>query len=425
MKLAKLRGLHNKITNWFSGLEVEKEEVSTNKASGRVLGRDVFVPEDLPPFTRSAVDGYAVKAEDTFGAGESHPAYFNVKYEVKMGEEPDFVLQQGEAAEIATGAMLPEGADSCIMVEHTEMIAGSKLEVYRDIAVGENVINRGDDVHKGDKLLSRGRIISPQDIGALSGLGIVKIEVYAKPTASILATGDEVIPPEAEKKRGQIRDINTPALSSLFSSWGFNIRSDSIIPDREEALQNTIGEHLDSDLIVISGGSSVGQRDFTLKVIDKLGEPGVLLHGLAVKPGKPTILGLVKSTPVIGLPGNPASAWIVSCLLVPVLLDILQNREPMKSLAGRPEGISRRLSRRINSARGRDEFIPVKLEDGDEAVPIPGKSNLITTLVEAEGLIHIPAKSEGLDKDEIVEVFSLSSRRGLPGIRGDNEDDRR
>ena len=425
LELEKLDNLHINLSEWYEPVELAEEEISIYKAADRVLSQKLTVNEDLPPFDRSAVDGYALKASDTHGASETHPAYFHVEKEVKMGEEAKFSLTQGEAAWIATGAMLPDGADCCVMVENTDRISPSRIEVYDDLAPGQNVIKQGDDVKGGEELLSAGQRIRAQDIGAMAGLGMVKVGVFQKPDIALLSTGDEIVPPEADKKAGEIRDINTPALSALYEKWGGPIGESVIVEDEPERLRNKIEENLDRDIIVISGGSSVGTRDFTIDVIEELGEPGVLLHGLAVKPGKPTILGRVSNTPVLGLPGNPASAWVVSCIVLPDLINVMRGIAPAEPEELKSQAKLGSLKTRIPSARGKDEFIPVRFINDEEVLltgeeigvkkvaPIPGKSNLITTLVEAQGFIHISAGCEGLARGSPVRVYPLDSEAGL------------
>lgn len=430
LDLEKLQDLPAKIKKWFKSAELNIETVSLHNALDKILAEDIIAEEYLPPFTRSAVDGYAVKAEDTFGASETQPAYFTVNKKVGMGEEPNFSLSSGEAAEIATGAMLPEGADCCVKIEDTEKITSSRIEVLTDLAPGGNVIKKGDDIKQDDILLEKGNRLRAQDIGTLAGLGKTEIKTYRPPKIALFATGDEIIPPGEPKKPGEIRDINTPALGALYNKWGAEVVEGGIIPDKRKQLKAAISNNLNSDIIVISGGSSVGARDFTLDVIEEVGKPGLLLHGIAVKPGKPTILGKLSDTPVLGLPGNPASAWLVSCLIIPALIRIMQNL----TLPGKKElwekSQTAYLDSQISSARGRDEFIPVKFsqkqingEDNEEyfhkVSPVLGKSNLITTLVESQGFIHLGRGQEGLAKDSRVWVLPLSSPLGLLSVEGE------
>ncbi len=431
LDLANPQELPDKMKNWFEPANLNTEQASLHNALDKVLAENIIAEEDLPPFSRSAVDGYAVRAEDTYGAGEAQPAYFTVNKKVEMGEKPDFSLAAGEAAEIATGAMLPQGADCCVKIEETERISPNKIEVMTDMAPGELVIKRGDDITRGDVLLEKGDILRAQDIGTLSGLGMTQIQTYSSPEIALLATGDEIIPPDQVKGPGEIRDINTPALRSLFSKWGLQVVEGGIVPDKKEQLKKAIKENLASDIIIISGGSSVGVRDFTIDAIDELGEPGVLLHGIAVKPGKPTILGRIAETPILGLPGNPASAWLVSCLIMPALVRFLQNRGLPDKREIWQQSQTANLTSQVSSARGREEFIPVKFNHSSpeletekdidyfhQVSPVLGKSNLITTLVESQGYIHLGMGEEGLPKDSKVWVLPLDSRLGLLSIIG-------
>ncbi len=373
----------------------------------RILSKDIFSPGDLPEFTKSTVDGYAVSASDTFGATEGMPAYINIGYEVLMGEEPDFELKKGYAAKIPTGGMLPKGADAVVMLEHTHQIDEGMIEVVKPVAPGENVIQAGEDVKKGELILKRGHKIRPQDVGVLAGLGIVDVRVYEKPKVSIISTGDEIVPPDRDIKPGQVRDINSYNLAGLIIDAGAIPVKKGIFNDEYEVIRGVVEKSLeDSDMVLISGGSSVGARDVTARVIDDLGKPGVLFHGVSLKPGKPTIGGIVNNIPIFGLPGHPAAVSICFEIFVrPVLRFISGVSEDRLIIEKRI--IKARIARNISSSPGREEHIGVFLEKRNGeiwAVPLLGKSGLITTLIKADGTAVIPLRKLGVEEGEIVEV---------------------
>lgn len=385
----------------------KREEIPLLESLGRIVGEDIFSPEDLPGFSRSTMDGYAVRAQDTFGASEGIPAYLTVAGEVLMGEEAGLSLQPGKCAKIATGGMLPPGADAVLMVEYTQEISSEMIEVVKGVGPGENIVRRGEDVEKGQLLLPKGSKIRPQDLGALSGVGITKVTVLAQPIVAVISTGDELIPPEDKPKLGQIRDVNSFALRGQIKEAGGKSLYLGIVKDNYQALRAKVEEGLaKADLVVISGGSSVGTRDVTLDVIEDLGEPGVLVHGVAIRPGKPTILGAVKGKAVIGLPGHPVSAMIIFDLFVTPLIKKLTGEIPgLKGLAKR--SILAKLTRNMASTAGREDYLRVSLLEKEGEIwaePILGKSGLITTMVKAEGLVKIPAVKEGLAVGEMVEV---------------------
>ncbi len=415
LDLINLKDFEENLSGLASDLKTGSSFISIHEAVDKFLASNIYAPESLPPFTRSAVDGYAVRARDTFGASEIQPALFEIIGEVSMGEKAKISPGRGEAVYIATGAMLPVDADSCIMIEETDKIAEDRIEVFTDVSPGENIIKKGDDIKEDELLLKTGHRLRAQDIGALAGLGITEVEVFDPPEISLISTGDEIVPPGNKKKNGEIRDINTPALAALFEKWGAQAKSYGIVPDRKKDLKKSIRDCLSSDLIVVSGGSSVGHRDFTLDAINETGSPGVIQHGLAVKPGKPTVVGKIDDTLVLGLPGNPASAWVVSCLIVPFVLKTMFGRKT-SALETRFQVARGKLKNQMASARGRSEYIPVKFlspHENNLIKPIFGKSNLITTLVEADGFINIEAEKEGLEAGTGVEVYSVDRDLGL------------
>ncbi len=403
-------------------LFADQEKVILEEAKDRILAETLKAGEDLPPFSRSAVDGYAARAEDTFGANPNMPVYLQVKKEIKMGKSPDFSLSPGQVAAIPTGGMLPEEADCCIMIEDTEEIREGQIEVMAALAPGENVIKKGDDIKAEEILLPAGKKLAAAGIGALAGLGIARVPVFSQPEVAIISTGNELIPPQEERKLGQIRDINSYALAALLAEWGFKSQIYGIVKDEKETLKKAIEESLDKDLVVLSGGSSVGVKDLTIDTINELGEPGVILHGLAVKPGKPTVLGILCQKPIIGLPGNPSSALVVASLLIPAILHLGRGLALPEKDEIYQEAITANLAAPIFSDSGREEFFPVSLSRSysqeekkkiNFASPIAGKSNLITTLVNSADVVRIPRGHEGLSAGSRVEVIKLTDNKGL------------
>ncbi|MCS6844115.1 MAG: molybdopterin-binding protein [Caldilineales bacterium] len=382
---------------------VRAETISTYQALGRVLAEDLYAPHDLPTFPRSTVDGYAVAAADTYGASPSLPAYLEVVGEVGMGQAADLRLAEGQAALVHTGGMIPPDADAVVMVEHTQQVDPSTIEVYRPVAVGQNVIQVGEDIRQGELVLPAGHRLRPQDIGGLVALGIVRVPVAVRPRVAILSQGDEVVPPEQFPGPGQVRDINSYTLAALAQEAGALPITYPIVPDRLEALQEAAGRALaEADVLVMSAGSSVSARDMTAQVVEGLGRPGILVHGLSIKPGKPTIIALCDGKPVFGLPGNPVSAMVIFRLFVtPTIYRLLGTTPP-----DRPR-VRARMARNVASTTGREDYVQVRLEErrGELwAVPVLGKSNLIYTLVRSQGTVKIDLDSNGVAEGEWVTV---------------------
>ena len=380
------------------------EEVATAEALGRVLAEDTSAPVDLPHFPRSAMDGYAVRAEDTHGSTEGLPAYLKVVGEIAMGKPAGVKLSPGEAALIHTGGMLAAGADAVVMVENTRSVDASMIEVVRPVAKGENVIQIGEDMAKGDALLPRGSLLRAQDIGSLLSLGITKVSVFQKVKVALIPTGDELVPPEAEPGPGQIRNTNAFALAALAAKAGAIPLVMDIVSDNYESLKAVAQEALAAaDIVVFSAGSSVSTRDMTAMVIDSLGKPGVLVHGISLRPGKPTILAAVGRKPVFGLPGNPASAMITFGIFVTPAIHRLSgcSRSPHRF------AVKAKLTRNIPSATGREDYVPVKIEEKSGelfADPVFGKSNLMFALIRADGLAKVPLDKAGMMAGESVEI---------------------
>jgi len=377
------------------------------EACGMILSRDAISPEDLPGFSRSTVDGFAVNSSDTFGATETLPSYLTIKAEILMGQEPDCRIEKGEVAKIATGGMLPGGTDAVVMLEHTQQIDKKMVEVLKPVAPGENVIQAGEDAQQGEHILKIGHRLRPQDIGALAGLGITDISVYEKPKVSIVSTGDEIVPAHKQLMPGQVRDINSYTLSGLiFLAGGVPLRR-GIFSDTYDVLKGIVAQSLkDSDMVLITGGSSVGTKDITAKVINDIGKPGVLFHGVSLKPGKPTIGGIIDSFPVFGLPGHPAAVTVSFEIFVKPVLEELSGLCRNK-LDNDKNTVVAKIAKNISSSPGRQEHIAVALEERNGelwALPILGKSGLITTLTKADGTFVIPLRKLGVKEGEPVKV---------------------
>ncbi|MBI4493991.1 MAG: molybdopterin molybdotransferase MoeA [Chloroflexi bacterium] len=385
-------------------VEVRTERVPIARALDRVLAEDLTAPADLPAFARSTMDGFAVRAADTYGASEGLPAYLSVVGEALMGVRPETRVGVGQAVRIATGGMLPEGADAVLMVEHTQEVDRQTIEVVRPVAPGENVLRVGEDVARGASVLPRGHALRPQDLGGLAALGFAEVAVARRLRVAIVSSGDELVPPDQVPGPGQIRDINTYTLAALVERAGHEPLALGIVPDDYDRLAAAARRALElGDVAILSAGSSVSTRDLTAQVIASLGQPGVLVHGVSLRPGKPTILAVARGKPVFGLPGNPVSCMVTFDLFVaPTLarLSGLRGRSPRQV-------VSARLAHNVASAPGREDYVQVRLEPrGAElwAVPVFGKSNLIYTLVRADGMIKVDLDKGGLSEGELVSV---------------------
>lgn len=379
------------------------ERIPTAQALDRVLAEDLVSPSDLPTFHRSTMDGFAVRAPDTFGATEGLPAYLEIQGEVLMGQAPEIVLQPGHCARISTGGMLPTGADAVVMVEQTQEVGRATLEVLRAVAPGENVVGIGEDVRQGEPVLPRGQTLRPQDLGGLLALGINSVQVARRLRVGILSTGNEVVSPDVAPGPGQVRDVNGYTLAALVTRLGHAPCSAGIVGDEEEALRTAARDALArSDVLIISAGSSVSTRDLSAQIIHELGRPGVLVHGVALRPGKPTVLAVCDGKAVFGLPGNPVSCMVTFDLFVaPTLTYLCGASAPLRGT------VPARLARNVASASGRVDYVQVRLvqtERGLEARPVFGKSNLIFTLMRADGMVRVPLDKGGLAAGEWVDV---------------------
>jgi molybdopterin molybdotransferase len=384
-----------------------EEEIALQDARGRVVAEEVISPHAFPPFDRSAMDGYALQAKDTFGASEGSPAPLEVRGEVQMGERPSIAIKPGGAIKIATGGMLPEGADAVVMVEHTQVMDERTIQVLRAVAPGENVIHQGEDLKEGERVLEKGLLLRPQDLGALAALGMDTVRVYRQPRVGICPSGDEIVLIEAVPKAGQIRDINSYTLWALTLEAGGIPFSLGIAKDELEDVRTRLEAGLaQGDIVLICGGSSVGTRDLTIEAIQSLPQAELLLHGVAVSPGKPTILAKAGEKVIWGLPGHPVSAMVIFTVLVAPCLWRMGGRKDWETPHQRP--LRAAASRNIPSAQGREDYVRVKLQEEDGALiatPIFGKSGSISTMVKGDGLLRIPMESEGVLEGEEVEVW--------------------
>ena len=380
-------------------------DVSIHEALGRTLAQNIVSDEYVPDFTRSTVDGFAVSARDTFGSSESIPAILQLAGEIKMGEEAAQPLKSDTCVSVPTGGFVPDGADAVVMLEHTEDYGDGTIGIVKSAAPGDNLIFRGDDVSPGKTLLTCGHVLTPHDIGALAALGIAEVAVSRKPVVGIISTGDELIDFTKTPQKGQIRDVNSVMLEAVIAGTGGTSRLYGIVLDDIDALSSALTRAVsDCDAVLISGGSSVGAKDATARIIESKGQ--ILLHGIAMKPGKPTILGVINDKPIFGLPGHPVASYIVSQLFVRPLLSFLTGRRE------KHYHVTAYLDEALPSNHGRAEYIGAILENSGDAVtarPIHGKSGLITSLADSFGYICVPRDCEGLPKGAQVSVTRWNS----------------
>lgn len=406
LKVDSLQKALEKLIDKSAGIMPQTETVTVENALGRILAEDVTSGENVPGFRRSTMDGYAVIAKDVTGASESMPGFLKIIGKVEMGEEPAFALQEGECAYVPTGAMLPEGADAVIMEEYCEKFTIDQIAVYQSIAEGTYVVEPDEDISCGQKILSRGRKIKPQDMGLLASVGRTTVKVYKPWTCYIISTGDELTPPDAPQEKGKVRDVNTYGLMGMAASYGFEIKGFERIQDEENALEVAAGRgKAIADVVIVSGGSSKGQKDATAKVLDKVSSSGVFTHGIAVKPGKPTILAVDEPSEsiLVGLPGHPVAALIVFKQIVAALWNHKVGAEEELSTIAE-------FDTNLAASPGRTTFQLVKLsktKEGNVATPVLGKSGLIYTMSQADGYVIIDRNSEGLRAGQKVEVYYI------------------
>jgi molybdopterin molybdotransferase len=380
----------------------DTERVTLEEAHGRIPAETVPAPHALPGFARATVDGFAVRAADTYGVSDGQPGYLDLAGEARMGVPPEAALRPGTAIAIATGAPLPPGADAVVKVEHTQSTLPGLIEVVRPATPGEGMVRPDEDAPAGDELARPGRPLRAADLGMLAAAGVTEVLVHAPPRVAIVSTGDELVPGEtAELEVGQVRDSTAPALAALVREAGGQPSFAGIVPDDRDALEEALRRALaaGTDLLVVSAGSSVGARDETAAAIAALGEPGIWCHGLAFRPGKPTLLADCGGVPVIGLPGNPRSALVVFRLIgMPLVRLVGGCTEPP------PEpSVRARLGRDLPSAAGRLDVVQVSLAEG-VATPLFGSSSLLSILARADGYLVVPEPATGLPAGAEVDV---------------------
>ena len=388
------------------------EEVPVVEAAGRVLSERLLVPADLPTFDRAHMDGYAVRARDTFGASGSLPAYLRLSGLVEMGKAPPSDLKRGCAMRISTGGMMPAGADAVVMIEYTEEVAGGQVEVSRAVSPWEHVIRIGEDIRAGEEILPAGRRLRPHDLGALTGVGLLSVPVWRRPRVALIGTGDEIVDPATEPGPGQVRNINQYSLRAMAEAEGAEVLDLGVCADDPVAFRTVLERACsESDAVFVSGGSSVGAKDMTLDVIAALPGTELVFHGISVAPGKPTILAWTGADggrqPIIGLPGHPVSALVIFAVFGLPVLRMLGGESAQEAFAPRAPRRAR-LLRNIDSAPGREDYVRVRLaRQGGESVaePLPGKSAAIFSLVHADGYVVVDLNREGIEAGSEVEVI--------------------
>ncbi len=383
------------------------ETVTLDAALGRVCGANIASPEDLPPQPRSTMDGFAVRAADTFGASDSIPAFLDMAGAIAMGKITDISVDRNRAVAIPTGGFLPRGADAVVMVEYTNPAGDGAIEVTRPVTAGENVLAKAEDVARGEIVIPAGRRLLPQDLGLLAGLGITEVAVYRRPKVAVVSTGDEIVPVTAAPPPGQIRDINAHSIAALVRTAGGEAETFDIVPDDPALLRAALEKALASaDVVALSGGSSVGERDHMVNVVSSMPGAVVHAHGIAISPGKPTLIAAVGGKPVFGLPGHPVSALLVAQVFLTPFLRYLEGEALKRTPAG--GRIRAVLTGSVHSAQGREEYVRVQIEERQgqlNARPVFGKSGMLSTLVKADGFVVVPIHAEGIPAGEPVDVF--------------------
>jgi len=395
------------LTSHLESIERETETVPLSDALDRIASEDILSPEFLPPCNRSTMDGYAVHSADTFGASQSTPTYLNVTGEVLMGEVPEMSVTRGNCVKIPTGGIIPDGADAVMMFEHTVPIDDSMIEIVKDVGSGANVIKKGEDIRLNERALPGHSRLRPQDLGLLAGLGITEISVFRRVRIGIISTGDEIISHAQPLTPGKTRNINSITIGALAQRLGAVVADYGIVSDNEDSFFSTVEKAArETDLVLFSGGSSVGMRDLGEQAITRLGSPGVLVHGVALKPGKPIIIGCCGFTPVFGLPGHPVSAAVCFDFFVKPVIHLLAGLNLSEQLP--KAAIQAVLKRNINSTAGRLDLIRVRLslENGQyQAYPVLGMSGAISSLSRAQGFFLIDEHVQGLHEGTTIEVY--------------------
>jgi molybdopterin molybdotransferase len=388
---------------------LSSEKIGIEESLHRVLSEDIPSPINLPEFPRSTVDGFALKAKDTYGTSEKNPAILRMIGEIPMGQVSDIEVKDGEAVKVATGGMVPKGADAVEMLEYTEWVDSHTLHAFKPIPPLENVIQVGEDVKAGEVVLHRGHLIRPQDIGLMAGIGKTEVHVFLRPKVAVISSGDEIVPIENVPKPGEIRDINRYTIVSMVEEIGGIPFFLGIAKDRFDDLEEKIELGLkDTDMVVITGGSSVGTLDLTGEVLQTFPETEILGHGVSIRPGKPTLLADINGKPFLGLPGHPVSAMVIFHFFGKPILKILSGLS--SDVVWHQIKIKAKAARNIPSVPGREDYVRVKLEEREGtfwAHPIFGKSGAISNLVRANGLIRIGINEEGLEEGEEAEVILL------------------
>jgi len=387
---------------------VGTEEIPSVRARARVLADELRSAVDLPHFHRAAMDGYAVIAKDTFGASQSLPAYLKLAGVVEMGKEAAQPLTPGTAMRISTGGMMPPHADSVVMVEYTDETDAGLVEIHRGVSPWQNVIQIGDDIKKGELVFPRGRRLRAHDLGALTGVGIASIPVFKKPRIALISTGDEIVDVESEPRPGQVRNINQHSLAGLIEECGGELKDWGVVRDDRTALRDAIAGALEwSDLVLLSGGSSMGAKDIALETILSFPDAQFVFHGISIAPGKPTIFAKACGKPVLGLPGYPVSALVIFDLFAAPLIRRLggENLDVLEKFSRSVRAV---LKTNVASQIGREDYVRVVLERspaGLLAAPLPSKSGAIFTLVKADGMVRVDMNQDGLEQGEEVEVI--------------------
>ena len=381
-------------------IRLEKEMVHIDNALHRVLGEDIISEEDLPSFSKSLVDGFAVMARDTYGAKETSPLFLTLDGRVEIGTKTDLFLNEGSCVGISTGAMIPEGTDAIVMEEHARRLPDA-VEVTKTVHKGENICFKGEDIKSGDRVLKGGRNLSPFDLGVLSALGISPVPVYREPTVAIISSGDEIVPVDEVPLPGKIRDINRYTVSNLIKNSGGCVEFIGIARDSIQEIEKRLKLAQKYDLILISGGSSKGERDYITEAIEKLGGT-ILFHGISIKPGKPTIFGKLWEKPIFGLPGHPNSCVMVTIRFVLPLLRRMRGEPAAEDMR-----ISGVLTTNIPSTYGIEEYVRVTVEvvnGANHVTPVFAKSSVISSLTRSSGYVVVPESAEGFEKGEVVEI---------------------
>jgi molybdopterin molybdotransferase len=398
--------LYKKIERFKS---LSSEKVSLEDSLHRVLSEGIISPINLPEFPRSTVDGFALRAKDTYGVSEKNPGILRLVGEISMGQVSDIELKEEEAVKVATGGMVPKGADAVEMVEYTEWVDSHNLHVFKTLSPLENIIQIGEDVKAGERVLHKGHRVRPQDIGLMAGIGKIDIQVYLRPRVGIISSGDEIVPIEKILQPGEVRDMNRYTIVSMVREAGGIPFFLGIAKDRLDNLKEKIELGLKTlDMVIITGGSSVGTLDLALDVIQSFPTTEIMAHGVLVRPGKPTLLAEVDGKPFLGLPGHPVSAMVIFHLFGKPILNILSGQSE-KEVQFRKK-LKAKASRNIPSEPGREDYVRVKLEERDGTLwahPIFGKSGVISNLVNADGLIKIAINDEGLEQGEEGEVILI------------------